>query len=374
MKTVFNFLFIALLFSCRAFGAVQNVPESPAGMISGGGVAATDGAATNLTLQGTTTVDDTLVFGGVSRSTWPDGSEGTGGIPAEDGVATNLTVSSALTIMDDSGTSYYRIESYSNGGFLIGAPGAGTIGSDALENQYYRADTNHIASGTGSWTWGMDNTASGEGACAWGYQNAVTGLSGFALGMLNKAQKYSVIIGVNIDGSGGENGCGIGEVLTVDGQGSLAVGRNGGTTAYDSVSMGMVTHADGTGAAAVGHHCTASGEYSTAFGLWPTAYADYSGAYGNRVKVRTPYVQELGYWVDNDTRTSAVRLHQTGMVASTIEQSDTAFTASPADNGAEADNSLASGMFAFRLSADGTEIYVDVNVGGTIKTGSISLQ
>jgi hypothetical protein len=47
--------------------------------------------------------------------------------------------------------------------------------------------------------------------------------------------------------------------------------------------------------------------------------------------------------------------------------------ASGASNGSEADGSLAAGMMGFRLKTDGTILYVEINNGGTIKTGSLAL-
>nr|WP_246459601.1 hypothetical protein [Puniceicoccus vermicola] len=139
------------------------------------------------------------------------------------------------------------------------------------------------------------------------------------------------------------------------GTSSTAVGLSNTASGSESTAVGYNNAATQGGATAIGHNNTASGGNSSAIG------------YG--AKTTTANTFEAGYWSGSTTRSSAIRMHPNGQVAMTIADSASAPTDGGATAGSEADGTLAREMVSIRR--DGDDVYIDVNIGGTVKTVSL---
>jgi hypothetical protein len=168
------------------------------------------------------------------------------------------------------------------------------------------------------------------------------------------------------------------------GDAAVAIGNYSTASGNYSTASGYYTTASGYyGATAVGSYATASGYYSTASGNYAEAKGNsstatgantYSGGYystasGYGVRTTVDNTCEFGYWSDASTRGGAIRSHSTGMVAMTFQDRSTEYDASAAANGSEADNELATGMWAIRTN--GNAVVLDINIGGTVKNISL---
>lgn len=160
----------------------------------------------------------------------------------------------------------------------------------------------------------------------------------------------------------------IGRGNEVNEQGGIAIGDGNTVDGQDASAFGHINEASATYSSAIGYRNIASETNSSAFGYRNTATKPNSSAFGYSVDVDAENVQEFGKW-DGSSREAAIRLHDTGMAALTIENNATAYFASTATNGAEANGELANGMFAFRRNGD--EVLIDLNIGGVIKTLSL---
>jgi len=235
----------------------------------------------------------------------------------------------------------------------------------------------------GSTAVGFNNSASGSAASAFGYQNFATGTSSSAFGFENTASgDDATAVGRNNEASGGRSSA-FGYGNTASAFYSSAIGYENTAAGSTSSAFGRDNTVNGSFSSAIGYNNTTSSENSSAFGvgntatedntlavgLFNTANGNNSSAFGSRVEVATNGVQEFGKW-GSSNRESAIRLHDTGMAALTIENNATAYSASAAANGAEANGELADGMFAFRR--DGDDIYIDINIGGTAKSALLA--
>lgn len=194
---------------------------------------------------------------------------------------------------------------------IVGNVGGNTRGNSAVEIQSSRTNVNQVASGASAVAIGSGNKASGAQSLAIGKSNSASGDTGNAVGYSNFAE------------------------------------------ASNTVAFGYGCISSDVSAVTVGANCYAQKENSGAFGI---------GAFSNVINCL-----EFGYWsLAGSTRSSALRLHSTGMVASTVAGSASAWTNSGLTTGWEANGTLASGMFAFRKNS--TNFYLDWNDGGTIRT------
>jgi hypothetical protein len=90
-------------------------------------------------------------------------------------------------------------------------------------------------------------------------------------------------------------------------------------------------------------------------------------AIGKLTQVRGSNNLEIGIWQDSTTRFSALRVHGNGAghVSASILDRSTKYSAGGAI-GSENVGSLALDMYSMRRNGD--DIYIDVNIGGTVKT------
>ena len=165
-------------------------------------------------------------------------------------------------------------------------------------------------------------------------------------------------------GPAGDGGTGDGvDFNSIDG--GIAVGDLNEVNLFNASGFGYDNTSSGWISSAFGSRNTVSGEQSAAFGIRNRAAANCSSAFGYRVEVATNDVSEFGKW-NSSGRKSAIRLHDTGMAAITIEDNSTAYTASTATAGAEANDELAENMYALRRNGDA--IFIDLNIDGIVKT------
>jgi hypothetical protein len=137
----------------------------------------------------------------------------------------------------------------------------------------------------------------------------------------------------------------------------FGIGNDTGATGsgVNPITIGYVNSAIGNDSTAIGHSTIASGARSTAIGHYATTYV------ANTL--------EVGYWDTNTDRVSSIRFHLDGMVASTLQDRSTAYTAATGANGTEAATTLAENMFSIRRDG-ATGLYIDFNTSGTINTKS----
>ena len=251
-----------------------------------------------------------------------------------------------------------------------GAFGMSNLCQGSLSQEWCFGSNNQISNGGNHCAFGINNTLSGNyNGAAFGYDNDSTANYAFAFGGFNTAS--------------GSDSSAFGLLNTASGTYSSALGYDNEASAYNSSAVGRGNTASGPGSSAVGKSNTASGYYggASAFGYYSQATGSYSSAVGNRcnasateacafgafVEVGTNYVSEFGSW-SWGSRGASIRCHgQTGMVAMTVQQRDSAFGAL-GNEGDEADNNLGTGMAALRIHTSNGNCYLDWNDGGTIRT------
>ena len=163
----------------------------------------------------------------------------------------------------------------------------------------------------------------------------------------------------------GDSSSAVGYGNTASGYYSSAVGIINYASRYKSIAVGLGNTASGNYSSAVGRYNTASSMYSSAVGIGNTASGNYSSAVGYKSNTTVANTVELGYWSSSSTRSGAVRIHQTGMVALTLQNRSTEYGDGGATHGSEADNTLMREAYSIRRNGD--VIILDVNIGGTVK-------
>jgi hypothetical protein len=151
------------------------------------------------------------------------------------------------------------------------------------------------------------------------------------------------------------------------GASSVVVGPSSEASGGTAVALGHAASALGTASTALGNDSRATETNSVAIGNIATASSPDSTAIGFRVVTNTTQTTEIGTFSALYDRLSGVRIHGgTGMVGFTIQDRAAAYADGGATAGSEADNTLMRGGYSIRR--DGDDIYVDLNIAGTIKT------
>ncbi len=204
----------------------------------------------------------------------------------------------------------------------------------------------------------------------------VLAVEGVDLMKINAATFNAVPIST---GTGG--GLNIGSTNTTTAAGGLAVGNSNSVNGTGGVAFGGSNIADSNYAVAFGYTNSANGgDYAISIGTNNASSASYAasvgfgnqvsgssaGGFGHYVENSTNGVEELGTW-DPGTRLGAVRVHSSGMVAMTVQDTSTPYTDGGLTAGAEADGTIPRKSFAVRR--DGAFLYVDMNdASGTVTT------
>jgi hypothetical protein len=227
----------------------------------------------------------------------------------------------------------------------------------------------NTASGTYCLAVGCSNTASAIYSAAVGIFNTASGWYSVAMGYSNTASGYyGTAVGWTCSASAGYHNSSFGNTCQCSGSGgyNIAMGYNAllSGTSQKSASMGVST-------------VVTSSNYASSMGIGCaiTAGANNSIAIGHYTKITgISSVFEAGMWASGGaTRTAVIRSISTGSMAFSYRQSDATFTDGGATAGAEAATTLPRGMLACRVNNVGDTLVFDVNVGGTIKTGTVSI-
>jgi hypothetical protein len=237
-------------------------------------------------------------------------------------------------------------------GVISGTPAAAACGDLSTA-----VGISNKASGNTSSAFGYNNTASGNNSSALGKNNTASGATSFAVGYNNTASgNYIAAFGYSNTVSGNYAASAFGGFNTASGNYSSAFGHYNTSSGYSSTAFGFLNTASGNGSSAFGYRNTASGNYSSSVGRYVTT--------------TIAHTFEAGYWSSPTIRVGAIRMHPNGQVAMTVEDSSSAPTDGGATAGSEADGTLPRGMVALRR--DGTDLYVDANISGTINTVSLA--
>ncbi len=166
-------------------------------------------------------------------------------------------------------------------------------------------------------------------------------------------------------------GIALGTGNSVNGTGAITLGGSNGADSNYAISVGYLNGASGGDyAIALGSSNSSSASYALSVGFSNQVSGSASGAFGHYVENSANGVEELGIW-DDGTRLGGVRVHSTGMVALTVQDTATPYTDGGTTAGAEADNTLPRNSYALRSS--GGYLYLDSNDDfGTIRTTALS--
>lgn len=264
-------------------------------------------------------------------------------------------------------------------------------GTDSLDLQSKRSSATQVASADESVAFGIRNTASSYSFYMDLYRAISVGVDNTA----HAQEGRSVAVGIS-NNSGNEGGTvhfgtvALGISNEAKNASTVAVGLDnsvpysfGADYGY-SCAMGVSNTTNGNYCASVGYDNEASqffvgfssavgvrnktlGDGCSAFGSNTTAGGDYGcSAFGYFAKTTTDNTVEIGQWSGINTRDAAVRLHNTGMVAITLENRSAVYGDGLGTAGAEDHGTIMRESYAIRR--DGDDIYIDVNIGGTVKT------
>lgn len=203
-----------------------------------------------------------------------------------------------------------------------------------------------------------DAAATADNSVAIGVDSFVDESNGIAIG--NNA-------GVDTSGIGGIS---IGNASRVSKTNGIAIGGDTISSQAGAISIGGVAVTTGTGSIAIGEEATVSSNYGTAIGFNASVTKDSSAAFGARVRNTRELTAELGVWTSTSTREAGVRLDgSSSMVGLTLENSGNAPQDGGATMGSETTGSLMREAYAIRRNGDA--LFIDVNIGGVIKTLSL---
>jgi hypothetical protein len=185
-----------------------------------------------------------------------------------------------------------------------------------------------------------EHVASGENSILLGYSCAATTENSVAIG--NKVRTFgqntvafgqNVVVAQSFSSAFGYNALALGHSSNAFGLGCEATGD-------DSTAIGYYCFARGVDSCAIGTDCTALAQFSSCYGDTSTAGGSHSTVLGLQCYVYGYGSMALGYYTEqyNDktleigytealggARSSAVRMHPTGMVAMTIQDRATAY-------------------------------------------------
>jgi len=151
-------------------------------------------------------------------------------------------------------------------------------------------------------------------------------------------------------------------------------GNINSTRTNNSLTYGLNNEATSTSedSSLFGISNTTAGDNNIAIGLNNVTSGDNSIAIG--INVTTPdNVVEFGRWVSTTNRNSSIRIANKN-VAMTLINSSVSPDDGGVNDGEELDTTLPRGMYAFRrsvLASGESEVLVDVNIDGAVKTCSL---
>jgi len=248
-----------------------------------------------------------------------------------------------------------------------GAFGAINIGSysatnSATSDQAIAIGQYAYANGNKSIAMGMRPSSLGSKSIAIGYQTNI-----------HASAEDAICIGNNADANNANSlrAIAIGHDSDASHNDTIAIGFDAQSTASGSIAIGASTDSTYASAIAIGKNSQSTGGKNIAIGYSANAIQAHTTAIGLHVKSNVARVTEIGYWSDATTRGGAVTIRgETGQVSATLQDRSSAYTDGGATKGNEADNTLMREGYSVRR--DGTKLFADLNVAGTISTHQLS--
>lgn len=294
------------------------------------------------------------------------------------------------------------------------------IGGKSVELGYFtRADDQSISLGWSATGIGSGNVTIGSGTNISGSSGVSIGrgasisrnsagavavgyFAGISSGNSNyESSNSSISIGYDSDVIGSAESVSIGALSLVSGSremvvlgsrskayevGSIAIGYSAQSNGYGSISIGRgsksTSQAGYSGSIAIGSDAVVTSERGISIGQEASGssgisigYKSFSGddsfAIGQRVRNQMDNIGEIGIWSSTNNRSSGVRIDgSTGCVSISMTNSNT-----PLDDdggvshGYEGPATLM--QEAYSIRRDGDDLYIDINVGGVVKTLSL---
>lgn len=238
------------------------------------------------------------------------------------------------------------------------------------------AGGNSIAIGTGSITYDLESIAIGTGntaidgtAIVIGAYNESRNDNAIAVGYENFAtDQFCISIG-NENTALGEKSIAFGHGNETDSDNSIAIGITNALEDQNTIAIG-ISNSVKNGAIVLGKNCDVDGA-AISIGKNINNSGGGSTAIGDNIVSTVANSVELGYWSDDTTRVSAIRMDSTGVAALTVPDSATALTDGGTTAGSEAAGSLPRKSAAFRLSGD--SLFIDYNnASGSVQTVSVA--
>lgn len=272
------------------------------------------------------------------------------------------------------------------GAVSVGDLDGNTRGAEAVNVQASRNSAAQVASGLRALAVGHATTASGSNSVGVGNQAGATNQEAVAVGrVVTASAPGSTAIGQSVTVTG-ENAVGVGRNVVASGANSLALGRatalGAGSTAIggantatangqQSVAVGSGASCEATYSGAFAYNASAAvGTQSLAIGPSTGASADKALVFGKHTQCSVANTLEIGWWSNGIIRGAAVRMHgNTGQISSTLQNRSTAYADGGSTPGPEAENTLPREAFSIRRNGD--ELFIDVNIEGTVKTVSL---
>lgn len=215
----------------------------------------------------------------------------------------------------------------------------------------------NAAEGYRSSAHGQGNTASGYASSASGYYNSASGQNATAMGYGNTASGVynPTAMGYSNTASGYYDAVAIGFSNTASGSYSIAIGSSNSSSGYNSVAVGISCEVSQTDAVAMGRGCAAT--------------ASAAVSIGERARTTVSNTLEVGNWLNSTVRTTGIRMHNDGQIASTIRNNASAPTDGGATAGSEALGTLPRSTFSIQRNGNAVTLYF--NDAGTIKSLSL---
>jgi hypothetical protein len=226
----------------------------------------------------------------------------------------------------------------------------------------------HVATGENSILYGSSCAATTENSVAIGNKVRVFGQNTIGFGQnIVVAQSFSSAFGYNSQALGNSsNACGLGCEAT--GDDSTAIGYYCFARGVDSCAIGTDCTALGQFSSCYGDTSTAGGSHSTVLGLQCYVYGYGSMALGYYTEQYTDKTLEIGYTETlGSARSSAVRLHNNGMVAMTIQDRATAYT--DASDTQAVTITQTGGIATVSLNSHGYNVGSKVTISGAAQAG-----
>jgi len=274
--------------------------------------------------------------------------------------------------------------------WIMGDKTGNARGSDSIDIQASRTADTQVASGDDTICFGKNNTGVGDNGVligegntsssssniiSVGIDNTIAGLSSICLGKDNVLSQTGINIGRD-NNLEAYNNIALGRSLNAEplSSNSILIGSNINldddvSASSSCVCIGSTISVDGGTNNVLGNGNTVIGGGNTVVGKSIDATCGLSYLFGGSINNTVSSVMELGMW-GTSTRSAAIRIHKVdGTVSLSIEDNATAPTDGGATDGSEADGTLMRGGYVIRR--DGDDLYIDLNIAGTIKTLSL---